>query len=690
MLEAEDDLELVAQLAQEWDLTEEEAEKLATLDLPAGYARLSEKALAAIVPQLEADVISYSGAVERAGYKSHSDLGHKQLFKRLPYYGIALERHVTFGSNDPRDPLADQFGRVANPTVHIALNQLRRMVNELIKLFGPPAEVVLEVARDLKNSPFVRGKIEKQQAENQKRNDEFKQTLDELGLADRGDGVLRLRLWEEAGRRCPYTGQTISIEKLFAGEVEIEHILPFTRTLDDSIANKTICLRKANRDKGNKTPFEAFGGSPGDYEWQGITARAAQMPRNKRWRFAEDAIEQFERDGDFLARQLTDNQYIARLAREYLTAICPANKVWVTPGRLTYLLSRRWGFPIKNRDDHRHHALDAMLIGVTDRALLKRVADTHKRDQSQGVRRFLADLAPPWPNFREDAMRVHDHIIVSHRPDHGIQGQLHNDIAYGIAQNSEQARNAEHRVPVAEIKKPGDLLSIKGRKLRAELLSYVTGKSFKECRNVMAECDEMALKKAKNKIKKFCNIDDKSFIEKANKLFRKRGMRRIRICENINLILIKDKDGRFYKGFKGDSNAYYDIYMGPDGKWSGAIISTFNATQKDFKSEFETKDGYERVTRLFKNDMLEIDHNGQRTCVYVVKLSQNQIALAPHNEANVNKRAKDKNDDFNMIYKTSPAVLQKAGARPIYLSPAGRLLYPEVPRHAAELGGDSR
>jgi CRISPR-associated endonuclease Csn1 len=690
ILEAEDDEELVAQLAQEWDLAEEEAEKLAALDLPAGYARLSEKALAAIVPQLEADVISYSEAVKRAGYQSHSDLGSKQLYKRLPYYGIALERHVTFGSNDPRDPLADQFGRVANPTVHIALNQLRRVVNELIKLIGPPAEVVLEVARDLKNSPLVRLRIEKQQAENQKRNEKFKETLAELGLADRGDGVLRLRLWEEANRRCPYTGQTISIEKLFAGEVEIEHILPFTRTLDDGISNKTICLREANRDKGNRTPFEAFGGSPGKYDWQGITARAMQMPRNKRWRFAEDAMEQFERDGDFLARQLIDNQYIARLAREYLTAICPANKVWVTPGRLTYLLSRRWGFPIKNRDDHRHHALDAMLIGVTDRALLKRVADTHKKNQDQGTRRFLTNLEPPWPGFREDAMRVYDRIIVSHRPDHGIQGQLHNETAYGIAQDSGQARNAEHRVPVSGIKKPSDLLLIKGRRLRAEILSYVTGESFKECRNIMAECDGMALKDAKIKFKKFCNIDDKAFIEKAKKLFRKRGMRRIRICEKINLIPIKDRDGKPYKGFKGDSNAYFDIYMGPDGKWTGTIVSTFDANQKEFKTEIEIAEDYEHVTRLFRNDMLEIDHSEQRTCVYVVKLSQNQIALAPHNEANVDKRNRDNEDGFKLIYKSSPAALQKAGARPVYLSPAGRLLYPEVPRHAAELGGDSR
>lgn len=690
LLEAEDDEELLAQLTQEWGFSVEEAQKLAALDLPPGYSRLSEKALSAIVPQLEAEVIPYSEAVKRAGYESHSDLGGKELFKRLPYYGVALERHVTFGSGDPKDPLADQFGRIANPTVHIALNQLRRVVNEIIKLFGPPEEVVLEVARDLKNSPVVKGKIKKQQAENQKRNAELRKKLAEMGLSEWGDGVLRLRLWEDANQCCPYTGKKISMDKLFSGEVEIEHILPFSRTLDDGIGNKTVCLRQANRDKGNRTPFEAFGDSPGAYNWAGIAARAAQMPRNKRWRFAEDAMQQFERDGDFLARQLTDNQYIARLAREYLTAVCPANKVWVTPGRLTYLLSRRWGFPLKNRNDHRHHALDAILIGVTDRALLKRVADTHKREQDRGVHRFLADLAPPWPGFREEALGVIDRIIVSHRPDHGVQGRLHNDTAYAIAGENGQEGNGEHRVPVSNIDKIEKTLSVKGRRLRTDLLSYISGKGIKDCRKVLAECENLPPDKAKNKIKIFCNTDDKKFKDMAKRFFDRRKMRRVRVCETVSLIPIRDREGTVYKGVKGDSNAYYDIYLGPDGKWVGEIVSTFDANQNGFRTKFEGMEGYVRVIKLFRNDMLEIVENGYKTCAYVVRLSENQIALAPHNEANLDKRNRDKEDSFKLIYKGSPAALQKAGARPIYVSPAGRLLYPEMPRHAAELGGNSR
>ena len=82
-----------------------------------------------------------------------------------------------------------------------------------------------------------------------------------------------MRLWTElnpkdvANRRCPYSGEQISMAMLFSGEVEIEHILPFSMTLDDSLNNKTVALRRANRDKGNRHPFDAFGHSPPGYDF---------------------------------------------------------------------------------------------------------------------------------------------------------------------------------------------------------------------------------------------------------------------------------------------------------------------------------------------------------------------------------------------------------------------------------------
>jgi CRISPR-associated endonuclease Csn1 len=194
-----------------------------------------------------------------------------------------------------------------------------------------------------------------------------------------------MQLWVElnaknvADRQCPYTGEQISIQRLLSNEVEIEHILPYSMTLDDSLNNKTVAMRRANRDKGNRTPYDAFGKSPmPGYDFDAILQRAALMPKEKAKRFAPDGYQRWlKEDKDFLARALNDTAYLSRIAKEYLSLICPYNKVRVIPGRMTALLRGKFGLNQllsgtgqKNRNDHRHHALDAAVIGVTDQGLL--------------------------------------------------------------------------------------------------------------------------------------------------------------------------------------------------------------------------------------------------------------------------------------------------------------------------------
>src|SRR5690606_26599684 len=111
-------------------------------------------------------------------------------------------------------------------------------------------------------------------------------------------------------RRCPYTGVQIGLERLLSDEVEIEHILPFSLTLDDSLNNKTVSLRSANRFKGNRTPWQAFGQSQiSGIDYEAIIKRAQNMPLRKRYRFAPDGYERWlKEDNDFLARALNDTR----------------------------------------------------------------------------------------------------------------------------------------------------------------------------------------------------------------------------------------------------------------------------------------------------------------------------------------------------------------------------------------------
>ena len=86
------------------------------------------------------------------------------------------------------------------------------------------------------------------------------------------------------------------------------------------------------------------GASRDGYDWAKIAAHAWTLPKNKRWRFEPDAMERFAERGGFLDRHLTDTQYLSRISREYLTAVCDPNKVRTVPGRLAAMLRGRHGY----------------------------------------------------------------------------------------------------------------------------------------------------------------------------------------------------------------------------------------------------------------------------------------------------------------------------------------------------------
>lgn len=645
---------LAAELVTRWGLPEDNALRIANLGLPEGYGRLGRIALGKILPELVRDVVTYDVAVAVAGYESHSDLGGRLNLDQLPYYGEALGRHVAFERDNPRNDV-EKFGRLANPTVHIALNQVRGLVNAIVKRYGKPEQIVVEVTRDLKNGQEARKRIEANQKKRQDDNERYRRELAGLGLQPNGENLARMRLWEELNlndplnRCCVYTGEQISIRRLFSDEVEIEHLLPFARTLDDSAANKTVSLRRANRYKCNRTPHEAFHASAGGYDWEAIRERAQHLPDNKRWRFAENAMDRFLEDRDFLDRQLNDTAYLSRVAKEYLECLFPRdgrNHVWVTPGRLTALLRGKWGLnrilsdaDRKDRTDHRHHAVDAAVIAVTDRAMLKQVADAAQRATETQLDRLIGDMPLPWGGYRRAVEEAVERIVVSYKPDHGVEGQLHNDTAYGLVEYRDNGPSkVVHRVPVASLTKPADFEAIRDAELRDELhklAGHLEGKAF------MAE------------LARWCE---------------ETGVRRVRILETLDVIPIQDRNGKAYKGYKGDSNYAIEIWRDDKGRWRGDVITTFEANQMARRKQFPLpKDtalnGKPLVMRLCKDDFLLVEQSGLKRVMRVVSFNQSgRLSLAEHHEGNVDSRNRDRDDPFSYLLK-SPGALPEIKAR---------------------------
>lgn len=676
LIEEENEAQLIDMLRATHSLSESAALAVSNARLPDGHGNLGRRATKKVLDALTDDVVTYDEAVRNAGYHSHSDLDFDgEIFdQKLPYYGRVLERHVAFGSGEPTDIEEKRYGKIANPTVHVALNQVRRVVNALMKRHGPPAEIIVETARDLPLSAKGKSDLEKSQRENKETNDGRREELQRLGQSDTYDNRMRLRLWAELNpndpldRRCPYTGEVIGITRLFTAEVEIEHILPFSKTLDDSVANKTVSLRRANRFKEAKTPYEAFSESPENYDWNTIKELAASLPNNKAWRFGPDAMERYnDLERDFLARHLNDTRYISRLVGEYLRRT--GADVWVTPGHLTSSLRWAWGLdsillghnrneaanPSKNRNDHRHHAIDAVVIGLTDRWLLQHVATVAGRAEERFDKRYLADIEDPWPDFRETVRDAVTAAVISHKPDHAVQGALHNDTAYGIVEGGDKNGRFQvvHRKPLDSMKKATELDGIRDPVIREHLkleTNMLTGKDF--TRVLVTAGESMSP-----------------------------PVRKVRIIETLGVIPIPNGTEAPYKAYKGDANYCYDIFADAKGKWTGTVIPRFDANQKGFNATAgQQANGTPLIMRIRGNDLLAIDDGGDRRIMRVVKFSKGQIALAEHFEGGALKaRDADKDDAFKYL-TVSPSRLHLLKARSVHVDPAGRLFDPGPPK----------
>lgn len=656
LLDVEEPAEIVAWLQAGCGVSAETAEAIANVNLPDGHGRLGPTANAAILEQLIAHHdFTYAKAAEAAGYH-HSDFSTEQKLDRLPYYAKVLERHVSFGTGNPDDGEEKQFGKFANPTVHIGLNQLRKLTNRLIAKYGRPHEAVVELARDLKQSQKQKGEAQKVNKLNEEKNNEFRRKLAEQGVGDTPANMIRLRLWTEQGiglhTFCPYCGEQISVSQLFgdAGEIEIDHILPFSRTLDDSASNKIVCHRVCNQGKRDKTPFEHFGSSP---IWDTIMTNAQSLKRNKSWRFAPDAMEKFKSENrDFLDRQLNETRHLARVAKTYLESVSP--QVWVVTGSLTAMLRGKWGLNSileggnrKNRDDHRHHAIDAFTIGCISRGLLNAVSRNAGRAEEADAERILGDIPEPFENFRDPLRELLRAMTVSHKPDHSKDGALHEETAYGIVSNEaeKQIGNLVYRKALSGLTDK-EIDRVRDPLLRKKLQAVRDGIV------VEGKKDAKALSAA------LLTFAETQAEAEAQRTGRPRSpIRHVRLLkpEASNVEIANRDTGAAYKALVPGQNWCMDIVSVRDGnggfEWKGFAATIFEVNRKDWRPQWERdKIGGKLIMRLHKGDLVEIDDkDGVRRVKRVVRLSpsNNIVYLVGHNEGgDLPKRHDDPDDPF--------------------------------------------
>ena len=687
LLETEELEDVRRKAVGDWGMNDRQADAVANIMLPSGYANLSEKAIGKLLPHLETGRV-YSDAVIDARYRHHSGFRNAQAHERLPYYGQVLERDVV-GADPERDPKVDGepacYGRISNPTVHIGLNQLRRIVNRLIEMYGKPEDIVVELARELKQNREQKKAAERQQKEGRERNDHFRKKLEQAGIPATPDMQFKLRLWEEQGpphdRVCPYTGTVLSFNMVASEETEIDHILPFSRTWDDSPSNKVVCTVGANRNKGDQSPYEAFGHNPPGYDYQAILGRAAGFRANKRWRFQPDAMDQFKDEGGFLGRQLNETRYLSRTARTYLAHLYDEKtRVRVIPGRMTALLRRGWGLEgmlrvtetgeieRKQRDDHRHHAIDAFVVANTTQGLLQRCAQATGLDyKAEAKLGKVVGTVRPWEGFqREELKESLNRLVVSHKPDHGTRGkkgkttgQLHNETAYGLIELSEDSPSkVVVRKKLSDFKET-DIDSVRDPALRAVLLE------------LWAKVD--------GKAAEFAARADSDGVQLNG---RRQRVRHVRVVHEKRVIPIRDQAGRPYKGYLPGGNKFALVWRMRDGNWRIAVVPTFHANQpgfdiENFRPQYRGRPDptAKLLMRLRINDMGAFGEGDDRRIVRVRKIDRDNayVVLDDHNEADVADRVRRREMQERRYYAQR---LREWGFRKVGVDETGCVLDP--------------
>lgn len=425
-------------LQEKFKIEKDIAEKLANIDFAKqGFGNKSAKTIRKMLPYLiEGDV--YSDAMCYAGYNHSNSLTKDENLRRE-----LQDKLKPIAKNSLRQPIVEKI-----------LNQMVNVVNAIIDKYGKLDEIRVELARELKQSKDERNETFLNITKRERENEQIAKKLQEFGLRATRNNILKWRLYEEMDDEdkklnaiCIYCGHPISlVEAIKGADVDIEHIIPKSKLFDDSQSNKTLAHRHCNSGKGDLTAYDFMKSKP-DAVFNAYLERVTMLYANK-------VIGKVKRDkllmteskipDNFIDRQLRESQYIAKKAREILQTI--SHNIWATSGNVTAELRNLWGWDDvtmnlqfnkykelgltsfvewesehgKNkhrkeiitgwskRDDHRHHAIDALVIACTKQGYIQRFNTLSSSKTKEDIK---ADLESKSINFKEKLSLLEKYII---------------------------------------------------------------------------------------------------------------------------------------------------------------------------------------------------------------------------------------------------------------------------------------
>lgn len=463
-----DDAEtVIVKLQDNFGLSDIQAKALSKIDMrKAGFCNKSVKAMKKILPYLM-EGKKYSDAKLSAGFPSESETKEQRDAREI---------------EDIMKPI--KKNELRNPVVEKILNQMVNLVNAIIAdpALGRPDEIRVELARELKQNAKRRGKATKENNERKRVNDNIVKKLQEEYQITRVSKKLidKYKLYMETDGISLYSGKKFELAHVLNSEqVDVDHIIPRSRLFDDSLNNKVLTERHINEQKTNQTAFDYIQtlGENAMREYVERVAANTKISDAKRKYLLMSATMVPD---DFISRQLRETQYIVKEATNRLKEVC--TKVFTTSGSITDLLRHEWGLDdliqdlnrsryqnvdavdveknskgaelvrLKDwtkRDDHRHHALDALVIALTKQGYISKLNKLNQDFSSyEELKTARYNFPVPAKDIRTQAEKSLSNVLISFKNGKKVgtittdrktgkkdvtpRGQLHNESVYGL------------------------------------------------------------------------------------------------------------------------------------------------------------------------------------------------------------------------------------------------------------------
>lgn len=411
-------------------LSEEQKNKLNSLKI-SKFGNLSIVAIDKILPYLENGEL-YDKACSNAGL--NFNVSNKQDFAKSKK--IKIEGEVNEYLKD-----------ITNPVLRRAISQVIKVVNAIIDKYGSPQLLFIELARDIKKTIKERKEIQKKQNARMQNNENLANDLRKFNIEPTSKNMTIYKLYQEQGGKSVYSGKSIletcgvsngDIKYLFdTNIVQVDHIIPYSKSFDDSWENKVLVLTKENQDKGNRTPIEWLSSNNELLEkYLDFVSTTYSANQKKTEHLLSNGSKNIE---DWRSASLNDTRsitvYVKDLFERYLLFAESKYKrqVFCVNGRITNYLGKVWGITKDRNESDKHHARDACLIAVAESKMLQEITqyfkwryyyehnnvqkvdtqddkyyiikDTGEKLTKEEYEKYITKyVVEPYPNFRKELM----------------------------------------------------------------------------------------------------------------------------------------------------------------------------------------------------------------------------------------------------------------------------------------------